>query len=92
MTKEFWKATGIRCLRTFITSIIAGWTGDTLITEINWKATLVIAISATFYIFLLCILAGLPEVELTDTLYALDNDPDEEDELDEDSEVWEGDE
>ena len=29
------------------------------------------------------ILAGLPEVALTDTLYALDNDPDEADEIEE---------
>lgn len=63
MTKEFWKATGVRCLRTFITTIMGVWTGGTLITEIDWKTTLVAAISATVYIFLACILAGLPEVK-----------------------------
>lgn len=93
MNKEFWKATGIRCLRTFLTSIIAGWTGDTLITEIDWKVTLIIAFSATFYIFILCILAGLPEVKLSDTLYAIDNDPVRTDDDDfEDDEFEDGDE
>jgi len=84
MNKEFWKATGIRCLRSFISVIMGGWTAGTLITEVDWKLTFLAAISTTVYIFLACVLAGLPEVKLADTLYALDNDPleDEEEEFD----------
>ena len=45
-----------------------------MITEIDWKTTLLAAFSTTVYIFLACILAGLPEVQLAETLYALDNE------------------
>ena len=67
--KNFWKATGIRCLRTFLTTILGVWTADTLITDIDWKATLLAAISTTIYIFVLCIVAGLPEVKYENNLY-----------------------
>ena len=80
MNKEFWKATAVRLVRTFLTTILGVWTAGELITEINWKATLISAVSATIYIFILCVLAGLPEVALTETLYSLDNDPNEDDE------------
>lgn len=63
LTKQFWKATGVRCLRTFLTTLLAFFTGTSLITEVNWKAALITALSATLYIFILCILAGLPEVD-----------------------------
>ena len=83
----------MRLVRTFLTTILGAWTADKLVTEIDWRATLVAAFSATLYIFILCILAGLPEVALTDTLYALDNDPNEEDdEEDFEEEYEEGDE
>lgn len=62
MNKEFWRATGVRCLRTFVTTILGVWTAGTLITEVNWKATMISAVSATVYVFLLCVSAGLPEV------------------------------
>ena len=98
MTKEFWKATGVRCLRTFLTTILGVWTGGQLITEVDWKFTFISAVSTTVYIFITCILAGLPEVKLADTLYALDNDGEIEpnnyifDEEDEDIIEEEGDE
>ena len=80
MTKDFWKALGIRCIRTFLTTILGVWTAGTLITDIDWKTTLLSAFSATVYIVLLSIVSGLPEVQLADTLYELDNagemDPD----------------
>lgn len=69
MTNEFWKATGIRCARSFISVILGAQAGSNLITEIDWKATLILATSTTFWIFLACILAGLPEVELAKSAY-----------------------
>lgn len=75
---EFWKATAIRCVRSFISVIMGCWTAGQLITEVDWKVTLLSAFSTTVYIFLACILAGLPEVQLADTLYDLDNIADEE--------------
>ena len=86
MTKEFWKALGIRCIRTFLTTILGVWTAGTLITDIDWKTTLLSAFSATVYIALLSLVSGLPEVQLSETLYDLDNDPMDEDEEDEDEE------
>lgn len=80
MTKDFWKAAGVRALRTFIQVILAVWTAGQLITEVDWKFLLLSAFSSAVYSLLTSILAGLPEVALTDTLYALDNEPDEEDE------------
>ena len=76
MDKSFWKATAIRCARSFISVIMGVWTVDTLVTDIDWKATLLAAFSTTVYIFLACILAGLPEVKVSNTLYSLDNIPD----------------
>ena len=77
---EFWKAAGVRVLRTFIQVILAVWTAGQLITEVDWKMVLLSAFSAAVYSLLTSILAGLPEVNTLNTLYALDNEPDEEDE------------
>ena len=73
--KAFWKATGIRCLRSFISVILGARTGDALITEIDWKVTLIAAASATFWIFLACLLAGLPEVEYAEHIYMSAEEP-----------------
>lgn len=77
---EFWKAAGVRALRTFIQVILAVWTAGQLITEVDWKFVLLSAFSSAAYSLLTSILAGLPEVNTLNTLYALDNEPDEEDE------------
>ena len=58
----FWKATLTRCARTFLTTILGVWTAGELITDVDWKAALLMAASSTVYIFILCLLAGLPEV------------------------------
>lgn len=85
MKTHFWKATGIRCLRTFLTTILGVWTAGTLITDIDWKATLISAISTTIYIFIVCVVGGLPEVKLQEHLYMYYDEP-------ADSEVTEDDE
>lgn len=77
MTIEFWKAAGIRAFRTFLQVILAVWTAGQLITEVDWKFLLLSAFSSAVYSLLTSILAGLPEVALTSTLYDLDNEPDE---------------
>ena len=75
MNKEFWKAALIRALRTFIQVILAVWTAGQLITEVDWKFVLLSAASSAVYSLLTSLLTSLPEVNLTETLYALDNDP-----------------
>lgn len=85
MNKDFWKAALIRAARTFLQVILAVWTAGQLITEVDWRFLLLSAFSSAVYSILTSILSGLPEVNLTDTLYALDNEPydDEEGEGDE---------
>jgi len=87
MTKDFWKAAFIRAARTFLQVVLAVWTAGTLITDVDWKFLLMSAFSSAVYSLLTSILSGLPEVQLADTLYSLDNegeiDPDYEVEEDE---------
>lgn len=66
MNKAFWKATGVRLIRTFLTTILGVWTAGTLITDIDWKTTLLSAFSATVYILIVCVIGGLPEVNDVD--------------------------
>lgn len=87
MTLEFWKAAGIRALRTFIQVILAVWTAGQLITEVDWKFLLLSAFSSAVYSILTSILSGLPEVNLTDALYALDNEPYDEEEDEDDGDI-----
>ena len=90
---EFWKAAAIRAFRTFLQVILAVWTAGQLITEVDWKFLLLSAFSSAVYSLLTSILAGLPEVALTQTLYDLDNEPEEGDEdFDDFEEIEDGDE
>lgn len=75
MNKDFWVAAGVRAFRTFLQVILAVWTAGQLITEVDWKFVLLSAFSSAVYSLLTSILAGLPEAQLAETLYALDNDP-----------------
>ena len=79
---EFWKAAGIRAFRTFLQVILAVWTAGQLITEVDWKFLLLSAFSSAVYSMLTSILAGLPEAQLVNTLYDLDNEGEE------DAEMW----
>ena len=63
MSKAFWKATAVRCARTFLTTILGVWTAGKMVTDLDWKATLLSAVSATIYIFITCLIGGLPEVK-----------------------------
>lgn len=70
---EFWKAAGIRAFRTFLQVILAVWTAGQLITEVDWKFLLLSAFSSAVYSFLTSIVAGLPEVQITDTMEEQDS-------------------
>lgn len=90
MNKEFWVAALIRAARTFIQVILAVWTAGQLITEVDWKFLLLSAFSSAVYSLLTSVLAGLPEVNLTQTLYDLDNDPDDEDDEEDEEDFEDG--
>lgn len=77
MDKTFWKATAVRCARTFLTTILGVWTAGTLITDVDWKGTLLSAFSTTVFIFIACIVGGLPEVKYKQDLYMYHDEPED---------------
>ena len=71
MTKAWWKAAGIRAVRTFFQTFIASIGSTAVIESVNWK--IVFSASALAAILSMATsLAGLPEVE--------EEDPEEEEE------------
>lgn len=87
MTKEFWKAALIRAIKTFAQAMVAQiGAGSIGIVQFDWIGALSVSAMA-MVLSLFTSLAGLPEVELANTLYSLDNqveEDDEEDEIEED--------
>lgn len=83
MNKNFWKAAAVRAIKTFAQAMVAQiGSGAVGIVTFDWVGALsVSAMAAVLSIF--TSLAGLPEVQLTETLYALDNDPGEIDDIEE---------
>ena len=78
MYTDFWKAALIRALKTVCQTAIATIGTAMVITDVNW--TMVVSASALAGILsiLTSIAAGVPEVNLANTLYDLDNEGDEE--------------
>lgn len=66
MTKKWWKAAGIRALRTFAQAAIAAIGTTALITDVNWLVVGSTALLAAVLSFLTS-LAGLPEVKEDDS-------------------------
>ena len=66
MSKAFWKAAGIRAIRTFAQSLIAGiGAGAVAVHEINWGYALSVAATAAI-LSILTSLTRLPEVDEED--------------------------
>lgn len=76
MDKEFWKALLIRTAKTwcqaFVATVGVDYAGRTL-GEINWVYALSVATVAAIICFVWNLGSGLPEVQLQQTLYDLDN-------------------
>lgn len=79
MTKDFWKAAGIRALKTVCQTAIATIGTAIVITDVHWMYVLSASALSGILSILTSIATGLPEVDLANTLYALDNDPYNED-------------
>lgn len=95
MTKDFFKALLIRTAKTwcqaFVATVGVDYAGRTL-ADINWLYALSVATVAGIICFVWNLGAGLPEVQLQETLYALDNEGDEDVDYDIADEDEEGDE
>ena len=86
MTRDFWIATLIRALRTICQTAIATIGTAVVITDVNWLYVVSASDLAGLLSVLTSIATGLPEVELQQTLYALDNEVDEDEEEEEEDE------
>ena len=75
MTKDFWKAALIRAIKTVCQTAIATIGTAMVITDVKWMYVLSASALAGILSILTSIATGLPEVELAETLYALDNEP-----------------
>lgn len=73
MNKDFWKAALIRALKTVCQTAIATIGTSMVVTDVNWTYVLSASALAGILSILTSISIGLPEVQLADTLYALDN-------------------
>lgn len=62
MTAEFWKAAGIRALRTFCQSAVATIGTTAVLSEVNWLMVGSTALLASILSILNSIATGLPEV------------------------------
>lgn len=77
MNKDFWKAAGIRALKTVCQTAIATIGSAMALSEVEWITVLSASILAGILSLLTSVAVGLPEVQLANTLYDLDNEGDE---------------
>ena len=62
MTKKWWKAAGIRALKTFCQTAVSMLTVGQAVLDVNWINVLSVS-SVAALVSLLTSIAGLPEVE-----------------------------
>jgi hypothetical protein len=77
--KAWWKAAGIRAVKTFAQSLVATIPVGVTITEVSWQMCLGVAALAAV-LSLLTSIAGLPELNPTDHDYTVLERKDEQDE------------
>lgn len=62
MSKKWWKAAGVRAIKTFAQAAVAMIGASVVISDVNWQVTISAAALAAV-LSLLTSLAGLPEVD-----------------------------
>lgn len=68
LSKEWWKAAGIRALKTFAQAMLGSIAVGAAISEIQWGYILSVSLVAAL-LSLLTSIAGLPEVEEKDDIH-----------------------
>lgn len=63
MTIEFWKAAGVRAIRTFAQTFVATVGSAALLSQVNWAAVLSASVLAAILSVMTAIATGLPEVK-----------------------------
>ena len=77
MNKEFWKATGIRALRTICQTAVAMIGTSAVMTDVNWKMVLSASALSGILSVLTSIATGLPEVEYAEHVYMSKEEPED---------------
>ena len=77
MTKDFWKATSIRALRTICQTAIAMIGTSAVMSDVNWKMVLSASALSGILSVLTSIATGLPEVEYAEHVYMSKEEPDD---------------
>lgn len=63
LTKEFWKATGIRMIRTFAEAMLSYIGTAALLSEVNWIGALSAGGMGAVLALLMALATGLPEAQ-----------------------------
>lgn len=85
MTRDFWKATSIRALRTICQTAVSLIGTAVVISDVNWGVVVSASILSGILSILTSIATGLPEVEYAEHIYMSAEEP-------ADSEVCDGEE
>lgn len=77
MTKDFWKATGIRALRTVCQTAVAMIGTSAVMTDVDWQMVVSASILSGILSVLTSIATGLPEVEYSEHIYMSADEPED---------------
>lgn len=87
MSKEFWKATGIRALRTICQTAVAMIGTSAVMSDVDWKVVVSASALSGILSVLTSIATGLPEVEYAEHVYMSKEEP-EDSYIDDDFEIF----
>ena len=82
MTEEFAKSAMIRAIRTICQTAVAMIGTSVVLSDVDWYMVISASLLSGLLSLLTSIATGLPEVDLQETLYSLDNVIDEEEDED----------
>ena len=84
MNNQFWKATGIRALRTVCQTAVAMIGTSAVMSDVNWGMVASASILSGILSVLTSIATGLPEVDYAEHIYMSAEEPADSEEMEED--------